>query len=379
MKKETIQTILIMALAVFLISCGSDNKKNPVTNTITLESESGTNFVGDTLTAIIEGDTGIGEPVITITGGREEEGDTYTITFEDVNKNIKVVAVYSNGTIEYTMSGTVPAPTLTVTLTGDEEGLYANETTMTMTATPGNLADGFEPEISYSWKTGSEPIQGETSTTLAVTGDHVGNTITGTAWLTDYPAATQSKTTEKAVIEPAKECKCEDKAHLGVGENCDCEADEGLCECTLKVYGTLANGVKVYRKGEFEAGKVEAITTIAVNTYSNDLTGPQKASFDDSITEIHIVLGNHNQMLRRGTILELGVDTTAARVRANFQAAEQIPQEVAQAQVAPGKMMPEVMWAKLKGNSLNAFVKVNNFKKGMERNVVKHRRMIARA
>ena len=41
-------------------------------------------------------------------------------------------------------------------------------------------------------------------------------------------------------------CDCLEKEHLGIGEYCGCGTD---CDCTLKAYSILVNGVKIYREG----------------------------------------------------------------------------------------------------------------------------------
>jgi hypothetical protein len=117
-------------------------------------------------------------------------------------------------------------------------------------------------------------------------------------------------------------CECEDKEHLGIGEVC-CGFDD--CECTLKVYGILANGVKIFRKGDIEEAKVEAIAEVAVTAYAG-LDTVSKGIFDPNITEIHIVPGDHAVMLRRGTILELGVDTNPLIVQFRFGNILDVPQ-----------------------------------------------------
>jgi len=123
-------------------------------------------------------------------------------------------------------------------------------------------SNGTADKFTYQWTRKADggialEIEDATGKTYTITETDIGHTLGAIVSNADTKDTIFGEAAEK-VIEPAKECKCEDKAHLGVGESCDCEADEGLCECTLKVYGTLANGVKVYRKGEFEAGKVEA-------------------------------------------------------------------------------------------------------------------------
>ena len=117
--------------------------------------------------------------------------------------------------------------------------------------------------------------------------------------------------------DPICECPVKDeKAHLKVGETCECP----LGGCTLKVYGTLANGVKIHVKSDVENTKITETDIVgrAVTKYAG-LTGFSKEDFDANITEIHIVPGNHNQTVRRGTILELGVDISQSRLATSFE------------------------------------------------------------
>jgi len=109
-------------------------------------------------------------------------------------------------------------------------------------------------------------------------------------------------------------CECLDK-DLDIDELCNCGLKN--CKCEPTVYGTLENGVKIYRKGDIEQAKVIGITERAIAVYS-DLTKWSKEYFDANITEIHIVLGNHEQTVRRGTILELGVDITQGPLEMYF-------------------------------------------------------------
>ena len=199
MKQRTIFGIMaiIAIIALTLTACPPGPEPDPqipLTNTVRLD---GQNLVGGTLTAVIDGNTGEGTPAITIA---DKAGNTYEITFEDVGQKIKVVAVYGNGSIEYTMPDAVPAPTMTVQLTGDEDGVFAGETTLTMTTTVGNVANGFNPGITHSWKAGNNEVG--TGATLSVTNAMNGQTITGTAGLTEYPDAKDSKTAKYPVTVP---------------------------------------------------------------------------------------------------------------------------------------------------------------------------------
>jgi hypothetical protein len=80
-------------------------------------------------------------------------------------------------------------------------------------------------------------------------------------------------------------CECEVKEHLGIGEVCGCGFDD--CECTLKVYGTLANGVKIFRSGELSDAEMDIAVANAIAAYA-DLTPLQKTQLEGKIDEIHI-------------------------------------------------------------------------------------------
>ena len=119
---------------------------------------------------------------------------------------------------------------------------------------------------------------------------------------TEAPCECKAKDCE-CTYESIPQCICPEgeKAHLGIGETCECPLEE----CELKVYDTLANGVKIHRKGTFEEGKVEAMAGIAVGAYES-LDIALRNIFDANFDEIHIVSGDVVQ--RRGKFLELGTE-----------------------------------------------------------------------
>jgi len=174
-----ILAVTVLALAV--TACGEKETEPTADNTITLTGE---RLVGGTLTATVGTGNGTGTPTFTING---TNGNTYTVTFADVGNTLKVTATFSNGKVEYTTEA-IPTPTLTVQLTGMETDgtVFADETTLTITATKVNVATAYNPPITYSWKTGNNTIENETSTTLDVIEEHFGETITGTANFTGY-------------------------------------------------------------------------------------------------------------------------------------------------------------------------------------------------
>jgi len=158
----------------------------------------GENLVGGTLTATITGDGGVGTPTVKING---VNGTSYVIRFGDVGKKLEAEAIYSNGTAKATMQNAVATPTLSVELTeseNDDDKLYVGET-LTMTMTVGNVKAGLNPGITRSWKAGNDTIAGETGATLEVKDAYAGKTITGTAQLTDFAAASASKTTPQVI------------------------------------------------------------------------------------------------------------------------------------------------------------------------------------
>jgi len=254
-------------------------------------------------------------------------------------------------------SKTKPKLTGTVNINGIME--VGEEVTISITD-----SNGTAEKFTYQWT--RTPDGGIALDITDAKGQHyiiteadIGHTL-GAIVSNEDTTGTISGTSAEKVAEPFIEpgCECEDKEHLGIGEDC-CDKDD--CECTYKVYSTLANGVKVYRKGTFEEGKVEDIAGRAVTTYAN-LDPDRKETFTANITEIHIVEGNHNQTVRRGTIMELGVDIAQTRLQSRFEGVLEIPQ----VEVAKIKAIKPFEFAKALGSKKSKVAKkFDNFKKNL--------------
>jgi len=197
----------IIAIAIIAIGCqpGTTNPEPDFDQHVTLD---GDDVVGGKMTATITG-TG-GEGILTLKIG-DKVGATYDIGFGDAGKSIKASAVWTNGTAESDPI-TVKTPTLEVELEESDktnDGLYVGEK-LTMTATVGNVKEGLNPDITYTWKVGNDTIGGGKE--LTVTNDHADKTITGTAQLTDYAAVKASKSSPTVkkptpIIPPVEQSK----------------------------------------------------------------------------------------------------------------------------------------------------------------------------
>ena len=86
-----------------------------------------------------------------------------------------------------------------------------------------------------------------------------------------------------------KVCTCDPKDHLGIGETCCGGID---CECTLKVYGTIIDGlgrvINIYRHGEVADAEMENAVTNIQEGYSSMGYG-QKAAFQGKVREIRVL------------------------------------------------------------------------------------------
>jgi hypothetical protein len=79
-------------------------------------------------------------------------------------------------------------------------------------------------------------------------------------------------------------CTCPVKAHLGIGETCPCGGAD--CDCTLKVYGNLADGTPIYRSGNVSDEEMAAAVANAQQAYLGLDAGP-KDLLVGKIDEIH--------------------------------------------------------------------------------------------
>jgi len=161
-------------------------------------SLTGENKVGGTLTADISKIVnGVGSPTITISGAKDVANGDYVIEFADIGQKIKVVATYGNGEIKFDCGDPVPMPTITVTLSPNG-AVYVDETTLSMTASVGNVATGFNPTVNYAWEKDGVAIAGKTDATFGLVGkDYDDKTITGVATLADRPDVKGSADTPK--------------------------------------------------------------------------------------------------------------------------------------------------------------------------------------
>ena len=192
------KTKLFIAIALFAIIgiafIGCDNSNDtPPPDFDQHVALAGDDVVGGKLTATITGTGGKDGPTVKI---GDKAGATYDIGFGDAGKSIKATAAWSNGTAE-SAPITVKTPTLDVTLEESDEtndGLYVGEK-LTMVPTVGNVKDGLNPGITYTWKVGNDTVG--SGKELTVTDAYADKTITGTAQLTDYTTAKASKDSSK--------------------------------------------------------------------------------------------------------------------------------------------------------------------------------------
>jgi hypothetical protein len=315
--KKVPGTIMCLVVIVAVMSCKQPN------NTVETKPDgkgkdllTGDNLVGSTLIAALEKVTGgKGTPSITISGAREETGGEYVVEFEDVGQKIKIVAVYNNGRIEYTMPNAVPAPTMTVQLTEsitDNDGLYVGET-LTIQPTVDNVAGtSIGQGYNYSWKADDTAIGGQTGATLEVTNYYAGKTITGTAALKRHPGVTAAGTSTQ-VKEPIKTCDSPNGTLHLTGEEC-CEGED--CECEKNVAGVRSsNGIAITNRANIE--DISGVVT-KINTVLGNLSDSRTATLKKNVKEITIIAGDGVSYDFATKTITIGADAVAGDIRATF-------------------------------------------------------------
>jgi len=89
----------------------------------------------------------------------------------------------------------------------------------------------------------------------------------------------------------ATKCTCPDKNHLAVGESCNCGGSD--CNCTVKEYGKIADGIPVYRTADVTDEQAVAAYANILAGYNGLTEGAIKSRINTTkVSAIHITNGS---------------------------------------------------------------------------------------